>query len=348
MNDDQRLGRILELLNSFTASDFQPRAEVTKQNDEIDAILIGLNQLGKQLNNREERVNSLIRILLKFTVLDFSKKAVVSEYRDDIDALAIGLNAIAEEMEHSIEIQNQLRDETEVKAEQLEEANNELESFTYSVSHDLRTPLRAIHGYSQVLIEDCNDNLDEGCKRALQAIMHNAKKMGQLIDELLTFSRLGRTKLSKSLVDTNELVEGVISEFDDLKGENTEIILHPLPEIYADRTLMGLVFQNLIANSIKYSSQKDKIHIEIGVTDTDKGQAYYIKDNGAGFDMEYYDKLFGVFQRLHRDDEFEGTGVGLPIVQRIILRHEGTVWAEGVVNEGATFYFTVSLPNQED
>ncbi|MEX0772191.1 MAG: ATP-binding protein [Balneolales bacterium] len=348
MNDQQRINNILKLINKFTASNYRDREDVSDKRDELDAIIVALGHLNEDLTAKKERVNSLIEVLLRFTVMDFSDKAAISSNRDDIDAIAMGLNALAEEMEHSMKVQNALRKETEIKADQLEAANNELESFTYSVSHDLRTPLRAIHGYSQVLFEDCSDNLNGECRRALKAIMHNAKKMGQLIDELLTFSRLGRKELNKSTLNTRELVESVTSKFEELQNERAELVIHPLPPIYADQTLMGLVFQNLISNAIKYSSKKELTRIEIGVTETDKGQAYFVKDNGAGFDMAYYEKLFGVFQRLHRDDEFEGTGVGLPIVQRIILRHGGTVWAEGTVNEGATFYFTVSLPKQKE
>ncbi|MEX0685924.1 MAG: ATP-binding protein [Balneolales bacterium] len=346
MIDDKRIDRILKQIEDFTARGSESLKVDSEIHRELKDIAVSLNQLGIDLKAKNARVNSLIEIMLKYTVMDFSEKAVVSDKRDEIDALATGLNALAEETQYAIEVQTSLREETESKAIQLEASNKELESFTYSVSHDLRTPLRAIHGYSQVLLEDCHDKLDEDCRRALHAVMHNAKKMGKLIDNLLTFSRLGRKEISKSKLDTNDLVRSVISQFEEAKNPQTEIIIHPMPPIHADWTLMGLVYQNLFSNAFKYSSKNASTRIEIGITDTDRGEAFYVKDNGVGFDMEYYDKLFGVFQRLHGDDEFEGTGVGLPIVQRIINRHGGSVWAEGVVNGGATLYFT--LDNKKD
>ncbi|MEX2396206.1 MAG: histidine kinase dimerization/phospho-acceptor domain-containing protein, partial [Balneolales bacterium] len=190
MKNDQRIDHILDRLSKL-----RDRSDVSNDRDELNAIIDGLNNLNEEIAAKRERVDSLTNILLNFTVLNFSDKAVISNNRDEIDAIAIGLNALAEEMEYSLKVQNDLRNETEVKAELLEIANNELESFTYSVSHDLRTPLRAIHGYTQVLLEDCNANLDDECIRALNAILHNSKKMGQLIDDLLTFSRLGRKEL---------------------------------------------------------------------------------------------------------------------------------------------------------
>lgn len=220
-------------------------------------------------------------------------------------------------------------------------ANKELESFSYSVSHDLRAPLRAINGYSQILQEDYKDKLDEEGVRLLGRVMFNAKKMSRLIDDLLEFSRLGKKTLNKTTIDLGKIVEEVVHELSQSDKYHQNIVLGNLGTAIADEVTIRLVFQNLLLNATKYSSKKENPAVEVGVMETKKGTTWFVKDNGAGFDMAYYDKLFGVFQRFHRQDEFEGTGVGLAIVQRIILKHGGEVWAESVVNEGATFYFTL-------
>ncbi|MEJ0056573.1 MAG: ATP-binding protein [Bacteroidota bacterium] len=215
-----------------------------------------------------------------------------------------------------------------------------MEAFTYSVSHDLRAPLRIIDGFSQILLEDHADQLDADGKNNLEKIIKNAKRMGRLIDDLLDFSRLGRTEIKVSSIDMNALVQDVLEE---IKNSGTKLPDHlevnALPLSKADYNLLKQVWTNLISNAIKYSGKKKQPEIRIGViTESDK-IIYYIKDNGDGFDMQYYSKLFGVFQRLHKESEFTGTGVGLALVQRIILRHGGRVWAEATPGEGATFYF---------
>jgi PAS domain S-box-containing protein len=226
---------------------------------------------------------------------------------------------------------------------QLQASNKELESFSYSVSHDLRSPLRAMSGYSKILEENYQPILDEEAKRLLGNIRSNAARMGVLIDDLLEFSRLGRKALQKSDLDMGNLVKTVLMELNKSNSHPQHIHVQDLPHIDADHGLIRQVWENLISNAIKYSSKKEKPEIEIGANCTETSVTYYIKDNGAGFDMKYADKLFGVFQRLHKPTEFEGTGVGLAIVHRIITRHGGRVWADAKRNEGATFYF--SLPN---
>jgi PAS domain S-box-containing protein len=219
----------------------------------------------------------------------------------------------------------------------------ELEAFSYSVSHDLRAPLRAIHGYAKMFKETYENKLDAEGDRLMNNILNNAKKMGQLIDDLLSFSRIGRNELVKREISMHDMVMNLSSE---LKDEQPDRIIefhikHLLPA-QADNIAIRQVWLNLISNAIKYSKHKEKAIIEIDSYIKGNEIIYYIKDNGAGFDMRYANKLFGVFQRLHSDDEFEGTGVGLALVQRIIKKHGGRVWAEGKVNEGATFYFTLN------
>lgn len=228
--------------------------------------------------------------------------------------------------------------------EEITKLNSDLESFTYSVSHDLRAPLRSINGYAAVLMEDHAPDLPEDASRILGVIAKNGRRMGQLIDDLLDFSRLGRKELQRSQVGMTEMVKRVIEEMQEVPNERIQLnlVVGELPDVYADSRMMKQVWVNLISNALKYSGGAEYPTIEIGGYTTDDSFCFFVKDNGVGFNMQYLSKLFGVFQRLHKQDEFEGTGVGLALVKRIIDRHGGKVWAEGVVNEGATFYF--SLP----
>jgi PAS domain S-box-containing protein len=229
---------------------------------------------------------------------------------------------------------------------QLESANAELEAFSYSVSHDLRAPLRHVVGYVELLREDAADALSEGGRRYLATIADSATRMGDLIDNLLAFSRLGRTAMQKTDVNLDALVLDTIRDFQmETKERNIVWNIHPLPPVRADRALLRMVLVNLVGNAVKFTGTRVAANIEIGCTPDSSGETViFVRDNGAGFDPKYGDKLFGVFQRLHSQAQFEGTGIGLANVQRIIRRHGGRAWAEGVVDVGATFYF--SIPNQ--
>jgi PAS domain S-box-containing protein len=225
--------------------------------------------------------------------------------------------------------------------EKLLSVNKELEAFSYSVSHDLRAPLRAVNGYAQMLHEDYNHKLDDDGRRIIDTIKYNATKMGTLIDDLLSFSRLGRKELQRTDINMNELVEGVLIDMNKVSPCKAEIKIDKLHRVKADYGLLHQVVYNLISNAVKYSSKREHPLVEISSEENDQEIIYTIKDNGAGFDMKYVNKLFGVFQRLHTQDEFEGTGVGLAIVQRIIAKHGGRIWAEARVNQGATFKFSL-------
>lgn len=228
--------------------------------------------------------------------------------------------------------------------EQYFAVNKELESFSYSVSHDLRSPLRAINGYSKILQEDYTANFDSDGLKALDAILNNSKKMGELIDDLLTFSRLGRTALTTSEINMDTLVNAAIEQETNGNSKEIEFTVKELLPSKGTESLIKQVWVNLVSNAIKFTKYKSNPQIEIGsYSDENNYTVYYVKDNGAGFDTQYYNKLFGVFQRLHSQDEFEGTGIGLAIVDKIIHRHNGNVWADSKINEGSTFYF--SLPN---
>jgi PAS domain S-box-containing protein len=225
---------------------------------------------------------------------------------------------------------------------QLEAANKELEAFSYSVSHDLRAPLRAVDGFSQAVLEDYGSQLPEEGRRYLHTIRNGAQRMGVLIDDLLTFSRLSRLPLSEHEVNTGLLVEGVLAELNaGQPGRPVKIQLGELPSCQGDAALLKQVWINLLSNAYKYTRKRDPAVIEIGCKSEQGEHVFFVRDNGVGFDMQYAHKLFGVFQRLHRSDEFEGTGVGLAIVQRVVHRHGGRVWAEAAVDRGATFYFTL-------
>jgi len=225
---------------------------------------------------------------------------------------------------------------------QLKAANKELEAFSYSVSHDLRAPLRGLDGFSRMVLEDYGPKLDDEGRRLLNVVCGEAKRMGQLIDDLLAFARLGRQEMKTTEFDMTVLVQDVFASLDPVERKR---VLHfevkPLPLALGDRSMIQQVLVNLIANAVKFSGNKPAPSLEIGGSTADGFNMYYVKDNGAGFDQRFAPKLFGVFQRLHSEAEFPGTGVGLALVQRIIHRHGGKVWAEGKPNAGATFHFTL-------
>lgn len=245
---------------------------------------------------------------------------------------------------------------------QLESAIRELESFSYSVSHDLRAPLRSIDGFSRILLEDFEDDLPPQAQRYLRLVRSNTQQMGLLVDDLLAFSRLGRHALKREQIDSMHLIQDVLADLQEEQCDRkVDVILSDLPPCFADAHLLRQAWFNLLANALKFTRSREVATIEIGMLraippidspengteagtgqeSRDKVDAYYVRDNGVGFDMRYAGKLFGVFQRLHSAESYEGTGVGLAIVQRIVSHHGGQVWAEAEVDKGATFYFTI-------
>jgi len=241
-----------------------------------------------------------------------------------------------------------LNRELQKRAVELEASNKELESFAYSVSHDLRAPLRHVAGYSELLQKQAPDSLDDKSRRYIQTILESAKRMGNLIDDLLAFSRLGRAEAKMRAVDLQQVVKEVIAEVSrDTRDRDIAWKIGALPTCHGDSSMLKLVVVNLVSNAVKFTRMRTRTEIEIGCVDKNNDELeVFVRDNGAGFDMQYANKLFGVFQRLHLAEQFEGTGIGLATVQRIILRHGGQVRAEGAVDQGATFYF--SLPKAHE
>ncbi|HCW08420.1 MAG TPA: PAS domain-containing sensor histidine kinase, partial [Cytophagales bacterium] len=272
--------------------------------------------------------------------------ASFKNFLNDRSVGAIVLNAIditvKKEAEIVLErINADLESKVKERTEQLDKVNKELEAFSYSVSHDLRTPLRAINGYAKMLEEDYTSVFDENGKRLLKTVQYNAHQMGKLIDDLLAFSRLGKNELHKTVVNMYDLVTKVVDEVCVLYP-NAAVQIHSLQNALGDANLLKQVWVNYISNALKYSSKNKQPQVELSSTAGEQEIIYTVHDNGIGFDPAYANKLFKVFQRLHSQEDFEGTGVGLAMVEKIITKHGGRFWAESNLGKGATFNF--SLP----
>ena len=283
---------------------------------------------------------------------DYSVRAVKIE-NDEIGSLTDAFNQMLRQIQEQNQALSEFNQNLESKViertAELNAANKELESFSYSISHDLRAPVRAINSYINIFSEDYGEQFDVEGKRLINIVSNNSRKMGMLIDDLLAFARLSRKDLIKSNFSMKDVVAEVWEDLSKMETpRNIEFILNELPDTYAERVTIQQVWINLISNALKYSRKTEQAVIEIGWEQEDNTVVYFIKDNGNGFDMEYYNKLFGVFQRLHSQEEFEGTGVGLAIVQRIIEKHDGKIWAQSKVNEGATFYFSIGMRSPDN
>lgn len=307
--------------------------------------------IGHDINNLL-RHNSIIESPTWVQIPEFSKRLTAihkdgSEFTVELSSNPYQSNGRSYTVHFITDITQRIINEEKIEMQkrELEIVNQQLESFSYSVSHDLRAPLRAVGGYAQMLKEDHSKSLDQEANRLLQNIQNNASRMGSLIDDLLTFSRLGRKEVYKSTIDMNQVTEAALLEISESLDHRAEVIIHPLPSVMADKSLMGHVMSNLLSNAIKYSSKQEKPVVNISCVAQSDYLVFCVRDNGVGFDMKYRNKLFGVFQRLHPDSDFEGTGVGLAIAHRIVQKHGGTMSAEGKEGAGAAFYFSLPTGN---
>lgn len=300
----------------------------------------------------EQRVSSLSTVLSQASEGNLNVRAEILGKKDVMDMVSHHINAMLDKLEQLYErissFSKELEDKVAVrttmlneKANLLEQANIELEAFAYSVSHDLRAPLRGIAGFSKILLDEYSEQLDDKCKHYLQRIDNSTNRMSTLIEDILALSRAGRTELHSRYVKFNDLINDVMGDFrEEIQSRGISIRIGDVPAIKCDSILMQTVFYNIISNAIKYTREKESPEIEIGF-DEEK-DAIFVKDNGIGFEMQYHDKIFQVFQRLHLPEEYEGTGIGLAIVKRIIDRHHGKVWAESDSGKGTTIF--IKLP----
>ena len=308
--------------------------------DEENRVLEKIKQ-GKSVARfeslRQARDGRLINVSIKVSAIRDAAGEIVG-----VSKVAHDISDRKEAEEKIHRLNAELEQRVIERTAELEVANKELEAFSYSISHDLRAPLRAVNGFAGIVLEDFSRQLPEDCRRYLERIRNGGQRMGELIDDLLEFSRLSRQPVKRQTVDAGRLVQEVLDEFKPQReGRQIEIRIGNLPVCLADPALLKQIWVNLLSNAIKYTRGREPGIIEIGSARENGEDIFSVRDNGAGFDMQYANKLFGVFQRLHREDQFEGTGVGLAIVQRIVHRHGGRVWAKAEVNHGATFYFTI-------
>lgn len=330
------------IFNSVTANEYNKSGEMIVVPILIEDIIVAFVIIAKTESFPEETINILEQ---SWNNINTSYSSLISNMR--VSVLAENVLIINDQLDIKTAKLNEQNIVLENQKNKVEEANKELDAFAYSVSHDLRAPLRAIHGFTSILQEDFVSELGEEGKRIGAIIQKNSKKMGELIDDLLVFSRMSRANISTSLIDMKRLADTVYNEATTTKERGRiEFNITDLPKIKGDPTMIRQVWVNLISNALKFTSKRKKAIISIYCKQEIDSFTYIIKDNGVGFDMKYKNKLFGVFQRLHGENELEGTGVGLALIQRITHRHSGKTWAEGKVNKGATFYF--SLPYNSD
>lgn len=310
------------------------------------ALLNILEDFAAEKSSLERGQRAMLNILEDFSEekvrLQEMHRAVLN-ILEDFEAEQKKVEAANQRLEKEVEERKRVERQIQGMNTELMAANRELEAFSYSVSHDLRAPLRGIDGFSQALLEDYADKLDETGKDYLRRVRAGTQRMGVLIDDLLNLSRVTRTEMRLENTDLSAIAQAVAAELRNAQpARRTEFRIEDNLKAVADAHLLRIALENLIGNAWKFSSKRESACVEFGRTDGEAGPAYYVRDNGAGFDPAYAARLFGAFQRLHGTADFPGTGVGLATVQRIIRRHGGRIWAESAVEKGATFYFTLA------
>ncbi|MBE8999538.1 hypothetical protein G1O98_07310 [Nostoc sp. UIC10630] len=307
----------------------------------IASVIVGLAAMitNQELVKRRRMENSLQKARDELEI-EVNKRT--AELRNTNEELQTEINERKKAESEILRLNVQLEQRVAERTAQLEATNKEMEAFSYSVSHDLRAPLRSIDGFSQALLEDYADKLDTLGQNYLQRVRAATQRMAQLIDDLLNLSRLTRSEMRSEKVDLSALVEAIATELHKTQPERqVEFAIAPGLVTNGDAHLLRIVLENLLGNAWKFTGKHQKARIEFGLLQQDDTHVYFVRDDGTGFDMAYVEKLFGAFQRLHAMTEFEGTGIGLATVQRIVHRHGGRVWAESAVEQGATFYFTL-------
>jgi PAS domain S-box-containing protein len=305
--------------------------------------VVGINSIARDITERKRSEKELGRYRESLEELVKERTTELESRVSEVEQLNLAMVNLSDDLQVT-------NADLEAKSRQLTDANKELEAFAYSVSHDLRAPLRHISGFADILIDNSADSLDPAGLRHLETIVQAARRMSRLIDDLLAFSRTGRAELNKRKLDIGKLVEESVQDLQQtMEGRDIVWEIEELPEVFADRSTLRIALVNLLDNAIKYTGTRKQARIEVGTATSDNADeiTFFVRDNGVGFDMKYAHKLFGVFQRLHSADEFEGTGIGLANIRRIIHRHGGKTWAEGVPDEGATFYFSLPVYTEE-
>ncbi|HEY5974563.1 MAG TPA: ATP-binding protein [Geobacteraceae bacterium] len=332
---------IMELVEGVDAigqGDLKYRIE-KQGSDEIGHLAAAFNRMAESLETTTVSRNYVEQLNRELEATVTERTAQLSQANAELTKEVAERRRAEENVRQlNVSLEQRIRERTL----ELEVSNRELEAFCYSVSHDLRAPLRHINAYSSMIEEDYGGKLDTEGKHYLQRLAGASRQMGQLIDDLLQLSRLGRAEMRQEEVDLSGLAHGILQQLQETSPERTTTVrIEPLMAVMGDEVLIRTVLQNLLENAWKYTARQEQAVIEFGRTDDDGETVYYVRDNGIGFDMAYANKLFGVFQRLVTDSEFAGTGIGLATVHRIIQRHGGRVWAEGKPDQGATFYFTL-------
>jgi PAS domain S-box-containing protein len=327
---------------SMTIADIRPAEDLPIMNIALEALKKNANNPTYHFRHRKKD-GSIIYIEIQSNEITFDGHRARLILATDITARLDAEQKLRNSEVALRQLNTELEERVAMRTLELVDVNHQLEAFSYSVSHDLRSPLRSIHGFTQILEKRIKDTLDQSNKELLDMIQSNTIKMEKLIENLLQFSKVGKQNAEKQLVDVKGLIENVWEQLTttDYVNNKASLSINELPVCLADKPMLNQVFINLLSNALKYSSKKDNAEIEIGATENEHETVYYVKDNGAGFDMKYYDNLFAVFQRLHSPSEYDGTGVGLALVKRVIDKHGGHIWAEGTPGEGATFYFAL-------